>query len=123
MKKCPRCTDAPNWHWATNTTRKRADGFRYFLFTGCSHAMELAKLWGLVRHDQLLEHEVKWEAAAVKMFDEMTAAWTEPQRVSFRVRLLWITPARELNLAPASPPPPPRPTSRSVLPPENPDLF
>lgn len=104
MKRCPKCYTAPGWHSAGNTTRKRGDGRHYFAFSGCPHAMDLAKIWGLVPREELPTFEASWEAEAERLFAKVTERWTEPQRVSFRVRLLWVTPARELDLAEPSAP-------------------
>jgi len=99
--------DAPDWHFASNTTRKRADGKQYFLFTGCRCPCPLSAGWGFLSREQLPPYEEKWDAEADRRFAEMTAHWTEPQRTAFRLRLGHVRHEPELisedESAPAGP--------------------
>lgn len=99
MKACPRCGDAPYWHYASNVTRLRNNAHgaskgpavRYWLFAGCRHAREFFGTFRFVPDTERATIETTWDAHAEKMFAAYTERWTETQRAVFRAKL-WPKP-------------------------------
>lgn len=99
MKACPYCSDAPNWHFASNVTRLRnsahsatkGPSLRYWLFTGCRHAREFFGTFRFISDPERPAIEATWDAHAETLFAAYTEHWTEPQRATFRARL-WPKP-------------------------------
>lgn len=99
MLSCPHCQTAPQWHYARLTSAKAKAA--HFLIEGCKHAAAFAKPFAFIADAERPAFAEKWDAEAERLFAEYTAdpsKWTDPKRVSFKVRLGWIKPPEELPL-------------------------
>ena len=90
MKACPRCSEPPQWHFASNVSRARK--VICFAFVGCTHAADFrGSVFYVTPDKERGAFEEKWDAHAESMFAVYTARWTDEQRVAFRARL-WPAP-------------------------------
>jgi hypothetical protein len=96
MKNCPICRQSPLWHYCRNVSRKH--GGNFYLIEGCSHAETFAKPFAFVAHAERAVFEEKWDAEAERLFAEYTARWTDPQRVSYRIKVFPTALPSELPL-------------------------
>lgn len=85
MKPCVRCNEIPRFHFAMNTSERRGESF--YQFVGCSHAVKFGQPLGFIPKANCREIAARWDQLQESEFQQVTALWTEPERVIFRTRI------------------------------------
>lgn len=89
MHPCPRCQQYPQWKYAHCTSAKTKVR-TWSLSPDCDHCRPFMARAILVPQPRIPEIEAQWDAFAEELFVAYTAAWTEAERATFRLR--WLNP-------------------------------